>query len=71
MDIFDNYFVPDELEGFHIHQLGKKSCSINKGDVFLTMKPKIEELGFKAFALKDYPDATFNGFTKRLRKRNV
>nr|QNO49287.1 hypothetical protein ANJBEOKM_00027 [Methanosarcinales archaeon ANME-2c ERB4] len=29
-----------------------------------------EELGMSSVALKDYPDATFNGFTKRLRPKN-
>lgn len=43
-------------------------CSIKRGDVFLTRtSEKLDELGRSCVALKDYPNATFNGFTKRLR----
>ena len=41
-----------------------------KGDVFLTRTSEIiDELGMSSVALKDYPKATFNGFTKRLRTK--
>lgn len=70
--VFKNYFIPEEL-----HQLVNSSkkeqttCSIHKGDVFLTRTSEvIEELGMSCVALKDYPNATFNGFTKRLRPKN-
>ncbi|MBK9300610.1 MAG: restriction endonuclease subunit S [Bacteroidetes bacterium] len=39
--------------------------------MFLTRTSEVvEELGMSSVALKDYPTATFNGFTKRLRPRN-
>ena len=48
----------------------RESCSIIKGDVFLTRTSEtMEELGMSCVALKDYESATFNGFTKRLRPK--
>lgn len=39
-----------------------------EGDVFLTRTSETtDELGMSCVALKDYENATFNGFTKRLR----
>ena len=48
-------------------------CSIKRGDVFLTRTSEtVKELGMSCVALKDYKNATFNGFTKRLRpKENI
>ncbi len=68
-DIFHNYFVPENLkELVNSTQKEQNSCSIHKGDVFLTRTSETdEELGMSCVALKDYPKATFNGFTKRLR----
>lgn len=71
-DIFWNYFAPDELS--QLVNSSKKeqlSCSVRKGDVFLTRTSETaEELGMSCVALKDYPKATFNGFAKRLRPKN-
>jgi len=68
-EIFHNYFVPDNLhELVNSTEKERRSCSILRGDVFLTRTSETdEELGMSCVALKDYPDATFNGFTKRLR----
>jgi len=68
-DVFWNYFLPDELkELVNTTELEQKKCSVKKGDVFLTRTSEsVEELGMSCVALKDYPTATFNGFTKRLR----
>ena len=45
-------------------------CSIKRVDVFLTCNSEtLEELGLSCVALRDYEDATFNGFTKRLRPK--
>lgn len=70
--VFNNYFVPDK-----IHDLAnttaqeQKKCSIQEGDVFLTRTSEtINELGMSCVALRDYPFATFNGFTKRLRPKD-
>ena len=71
-DVFYNYFVPEELtELVNSNQREKERCSIKRGDVFLTRTSEtLEELGMSSVALKDYKDATFNGFTKRLRPKN-
>src|SRR5579872_2754908 len=73
-EIFQSYFLPSELKNL-VNSTPKEqaTCSIKKGDVFLTRTSETqEELGMSSVALKDYPNATFNGFTKRLRpKGNV
>jgi type I restriction enzyme S subunit len=68
-EIFHNYFIPDKLiELVNSTEKERKICSIIRGDVFLTRTSETDEdLGMSCIALKDYPDATFNGFTKRLR----
>ena len=68
-DVFDNYFLPKELKSLaNTTEKERKSCSIKRGDVFLTRTSETqEELGMSSVALIDMPNATFNGFTKRLR----
>ena len=68
-EIFHNYFVPDELTSLvQSNDRERENCSIKRGDVFLTRTSETDnELGMSCVALKDYPNATFNGFTKRLR----
>ena len=68
-EIFHNYFVPDELTSLvQSNERERENCSIKRGDVFLTRTSETDdELGMSCVALKDYPNATFNGFTKRLR----
>lgn len=73
-DIFKNFFVPNELTSLvNSTEKEQQACSIKRGDVFLTRTSETDEdLGMSCVALKDYPKATFNGFTKRLRpKGNV
>lgn len=73
-DVFHNFFAPDELISLvNSTEKEQESCSIKRGDVFLTRTSETDEdLGMSCVALKDYPKATFNGFTKRLRpKGNV
>lgn len=73
-DVFYNFFAPDELTSLvNSTEKEQESCSIKRGDVFLTRTSETDEdLGMSCVALKDYPKATFNGFTKRLRpKGNV
>lgn len=69
--VFNNYFIPDKLnELANTTQVEQEKCSIKKGDVFLTRTSEtMNELGMSCVALKDYPLATFNGFTKRLRPK--
>lgn len=68
-DVFKNFFVPNELTSLvNSTEKEQQSCSIQRGDVFLTRTSETDEdLGMSCVALKNYPKATFNGFTKRLR----
>lgn len=70
-DVLDNYFVPDQLSALvNSTEKEQANCSIMRGDVFLTRTSETQpELGMSSVALKDYPKATFNGFTKRLRPK--
>lgn len=72
-EVFNNFFVPDKLTQLvKSNEKERINCSIKKGDVFLTRTSEtIEELGMSCVALKDYEEATFNGFTKRLRPKNT
>ena len=71
-DVFYNYFLPEQLTELVMSTDKEQiSCSVKKGDVFLTRTSEtMEELGMSTVALKDYPLATFNGFTKRLRPKD-
>lgn len=71
--VFYNYFLPDELsDTVWTSENEQRKCSIKKGDVFLTRTSEtMHELGMSSVALKDYPKATFNGFTKRLRLKSI
>ncbi|SDX68218.1 restriction endonuclease subunit S [Hymenobacter psychrophilus] len=72
-DVFHNYFLPETLSNLvNSTEKERKSGSIKRGDLFLTRTSETqEELGMSSVALKDYPDATFNGFTKRLRPKGT
>ena len=73
-EVFNNFFVPEKLsELVQATEKERLQCSIKRGDVFLTRTSEtVKELGMSCVALKDYENATFNGFTKRLRpKENV
>lgn len=71
-DVFYNYFVPEELEQLvQSTEEEQKSCSVERGDVFLTRTSEtMGELGMSSVALRTYDRATFNGFTKRLRPKH-
>lgn len=68
-DVFYNFFIPTELKSLaNTTEKERASCSVKRGDIFLTRTSEtMYELGMSAVALKDYENATFNGFTKRLR----
>lgn len=68
-DVFYNFFIPEKLtELANTSEKERVRCSVKRGDVFLTRTSEtMDELGKSSVALKDYPEATFNGFTKRLR----
>ncbi len=71
-DVFWNYFLPDKLENLaNTSEKEQAICSVKKGDIFLTRTSETpHELGMSSVALQDYPNATFNGFTKRLRLKD-
>lgn len=68
-DIFHNYYAPEELNTLvNSSEKDREKCSVERGDVFLTRTSETtDELGMSCVALKTYPNATFNGFAKRLR----
>lgn len=67
--IFNNTFIPDVItDTANTNESEQKKYSVQKGDVFLTRTSETtNELGMSSVALKDYPNAVFNGFSKRLR----
>ena len=67
--VFNNWFLPEELDSLvQSSEKEREACSIKKGDVFITRTSEtMDELGMSSVALRDYPNATYNGFTKRLR----
>lgn len=71
-DVFYNFFVPDVLGDLvESTEEDQRACDIRRGDVFLTRTSEtMDELGMSCVALKDFPHATFNGFTKRLRPKS-
>lgn len=66
---FNNYFVPDELTDLMATSDKEKEIySIKSGDIFLTRTSEVvDELAMSCVATKDYADASYSGFLKRLR----
>lgn len=67
--VFNNFHIPEKLNDL-INTTNNEinKFSIKRGDVFITRtSEKIEELGKSCVALKNYENATYNGFCKRLR----
>lgn len=67
--VFNNYFIPEELiDLVQSTDQEQENYSILRGDVFVTRTSETsDELGMSCVSLKDYPTATYNGFTKRMR----
>lgn len=67
--VFNNWFLPESLQDLvRSDEKEQKSYSIHRGDIFITRTSEtMDELGMSSVALKDYPQATYNGFVKRLR----
>lgn len=67
--VFNNYFLPDTLPDLmNASEQERNMHSVKKGDILLTRTSEtIDELGMSCVAVKDYPNATFSGFVKRLR----
>lgn len=70
--VFNNYFLPPVLPDLvQSDEKEQNGYNIKRGDVFVTRTSETsEELGMSSVALKDYPFATYNGFTKRLRPKD-
>ncbi len=68
-DVFWNYFLPDSPEGLvNSNHKERSACNVSRGDILITRTSEsLEEVGMTSVALKDYPNSTFNGFSKRLR----
>ena len=71
--VFNNYFLPPVLPDLvQSNEKEQDGYDIKRGDVFVTRTSETpEELGMSSVALKDYPFATYNGFTKRLRPKET
>lgn len=69
--VFNNYFLPDDLPDLMDTSAKEQEIySIKKGDILITRTSEtIDELAMSCVATKDYPSATFSGFTKRLRPK--
>ena len=68
-EVMNNFFVPETLQSLvQTEDKERANFSIHRGDIFLNRTSETaDELGISCVALKDYPNATFNGFCKRLR----
>ena len=71
--VFNNYFLPDTLPDLMDTSLKEQEIySIKKGDILITRTSEtIDELAMSCVAAKDYPCATYSGFTKRLRLKTA
>ena len=69
--VFNNYFLPEELPDLmDTNEKEQQIYSIKTGDVLITRtSDTIDELAMSCVAVKDYPKATYSGFTKRLRPK--
>lgn len=67
--IFNNPILPDELPDLmDTSEDERETYSIKEGDVLLTRTSEtLDELAMTSVAIKDYPNATFSGFAKRMR----
>lgn len=67
--VFNNWFLPKTLTDLvQSSDKEQESYSILRGDIFITRTSEtMDELGMSSVSLYDYPNATYNGFTKRLR----
>lgn len=69
--VFNNQFLPQSLPDLmDTSERERETYSIKKGDVFLTRTSEtLDELGMSSVALEDIPNATYSGFSKRLRPK--
>lgn len=69
--VFNNIFLPDKLPDLmEVSEKEQEIYSIKKGDILITRTSEtVDELAMSCVALKDYPQATYSGFVKRLRPK--
>ncbi len=67
--VYNNYFLPESLiDKMDTSLKEQETFSVKKGDILITRTSEtIDELAMSCVALKDYPNATYSGFVKRLR----
>lgn len=67
--IFNNPVLPEKLDDkMDTNVEEQEKYSVKQGDIFLTRTSEtLDELAMSSVAFKDYPEATFSGFAKRLR----
>lgn len=67
--VFKDYFLPSELpDRMDTSAKEQETYSLKQGDILLTRTSEtLDELGMSCVADKDYPNATYSGFLKRLR----
>ena len=71
--VFNNYFLPEQLPDLmDTSEKEQGIYSIKEGDILITRTSEtIDELAMSCVATKDYPKATYSGFTKRLRPKTT
>lgn len=71
--VFNNYFLPDALPDLMDTSIKEQETySIKESDILITRTSEtIDELAMSCVAVKDYPRATYSGFTKRLRPKTA
>ena len=71
--VFNNYFLPENLSDLmETSESERKQFSVRNGDIFLTRTSEtLDELCMSCVATKDIKNATFSGFLKRLRPKQV
>jgi type I restriction enzyme S subunit len=67
--VFNNYFIPKAISSLvESTEVERTKYSIKRGDILITRTSETpDELGMTSVALDDIPNATYNGFSKRLR----
>jgi type I restriction enzyme, S subunit len=71
--IFNNQFLPDSLPDLmDTSEKEREVYSVEEGDIFLTRTSEtLDELGMSSVATQSIPNATYSGFSKRLRPKQT
>lgn len=70
--VFNKWFIPEIITDFaQTTESEQERYSIKAGDILVTRTSETaDELGMSCVALRDIPNATYNGFCKRMRQYN-